>query len=142
MRRASLIAKGRARGHRPTDGLESFAFGATEGGDGHDARKVGDEGHVVNNHRGKLALSGITDLETWDYLSKLLGEQDVDRVSVTDQSGGGHSTSRSQQREPLALADVLRQLPLGSGVLVYGSRPPARVRFRLSNNSSLAGARC
>jgi len=84
---------------------------------------------VVNNHRGKLALSGITDLGTLDYLSKLLGEQDVDRVSVTDQAGGGTSTSWSQQRERLAPADVLRQLPLGSGVLVYGSLPPARVRL-------------
>ncbi len=92
---------------------------------------------VVNNHRSKLALSGITDLGTLDYLSKLLGEQDVDRVSVTDQAGGGHSTSRSQQRERLAPADVLRQLPLGSGVLVYGSLPPARVRFRLTDDSRL-----
>jgi len=92
---------------------------------------------VVNNHRGKLALSGITDLGTLDYLSKLLGEQDVDRVSVTDQAGGGHSTSRSQQRERLAPADVLRQLPLGSGVLVYGSLPPARVGFRLTDDSRL-----
>lgn len=93
---------------------------------------------VVNNHRGKLALSGITDLGTLDYLSKLLGEQDVDRISVTDQAGGGQSTSRSQQRERLAPADVLRQLPLGAGVLVYGSLPPARVQFRLTDISSQA----
>ena len=93
---------------------------------------------VVNNHRGKLALSGITDLGTLDYLSKLLGEQDVDRVSVTDQAGGGTSTSRSQQLERLAPADVLRQLPLGSGVLVYGSLPPARVRFALSRTKVTA----
>ncbi len=92
---------------------------------------------VVNNHRGKLALSGITDLGTLDYLSKLLGEQDVDRVSVTDQAGGGTSTSRSQQLERLAPADVLRQLPLGSGVLVYGSLPPARVRFSLSRTDEV-----
>jgi type IV secretion system protein VirD4 len=83
---------------------------------------------VVNNHRGKLALSGITDLSTLDYLSRLLGDTDIDRVSVTDQAGGGHSTSRSQQRERLAPADALRQLPLGAGVLVYGSLPPARGR--------------
>ncbi len=93
---------------------------------------------VVNNHRGKLALSGITDLGTLDYLSKLLVDADVDRVSVTDQAGGGKSTSRSQQRERLAPADVLRQLPLGSGVLVYGSLPPARVRFRLGNGPARA----
>ncbi len=59
------------------------------------------------------------DLDTLDYLSRLLGEADVDRVSVTDQAGGGTSTSRSQQQERLATADALRQLPPGAGA----SRP-------------------
>jgi len=93
---------------------------------------------VVNNHRGKLALSGITDLGTLDYLSQLLGEHDVDRFSVTDQASGGTSTSRSQQRERLAPTDALRQLPLGAGVLVYGNLPPARVRFRLKPEATSA----
>jgi TraM recognition site of TraD and TraG len=66
---------------------------------------------VVNNHRGKLALSGITDVDTLDYLSRLLGDTDIDRISMTDQAGGGHSTSRSQQRERLAPADALINSP-------------------------------
>ena len=85
---------------------------------------------VLTNHRAKLALSGIADLGTLDYFSKLLGDTDVDRHSVTD-STTGRSTSTSQQRERLAPADALRQLPLGAGLLVYGSLPPARVRFPL-----------
>ena len=85
---------------------------------------------VLTNHRAKLALSGIADLGTLDYFSKLLGDTDVDRYSVTN-STTGRSTSTSQQRERLAPADALRQLPLGAGLLVYGSLPPARVRFPL-----------
>ena len=85
---------------------------------------------VLTNHRAKLALSGIADLDTLDYFSKLLGDTDVDRHSVTN-STTGRSTSTSQQRERLAPADALRQLPLGAGLLVYGSLPPARVRFPL-----------
>lgn len=56
---------------------------------------------VLTNHRDKLALSGIADLGTLDYFSKLLGDTDVDRHSVTD-STTGRSTSTSQQRERLA----------------------------------------
>jgi type IV secretion system protein VirD4 len=87
---------------------------------------------VLTNHRALLALSGISDLETLDRLSRLLGDTEVDRVSVTAQAGGGHSRSTSQQRERLAPADALRQLPIGAGLLVYGSLPPARVKFRLT----------
>jgi TraM recognition site of TraD and TraG len=57
---------------------------------------------VVNNHRGKLALSGITDLGTLDYLSRLLGDTDIDRISVTDQAGGG------TLHQPLAAAGAPR----------------------------------
>lgn len=83
---------------------------------------------VLTNHRGKLALSGIGDLGTLDYFSRLLGETDVDQHSVTD-STSGRSTSTSQQRERLAPAEALRQLPLGQGLLVYGALPAAWVRF-------------
>lgn len=59
---------------------------------------------VLTNHRAKLALSGIADLETLEYFSALLGDTEVDRHSVTD-SAAGRSTSTSQQRERLASAD-------------------------------------
>lgn len=93
---------------------------------------------VVNNHRGKLGLAGISDLETLDYLSRLLGDADVDRASVTRQAGGQRSTSISAQQQRLAPADMLRQLPLGQGVLVYGSTPPAKVKLRRADRGDLA----
>lgn len=93
---------------------------------------------VVNNHRGKLALAGIADLGTLDYLSQLLGDADVDRTSVTRQAAGGQSTSTSTQQQRLAPADQLRQLPLGQGLLVYGSTPAARLQLRRADRGSLA----
>ncbi len=93
---------------------------------------------VVNNHRGKLALAGIADLATLEYLSRLLGDTDVDRTSVTTQAGGGHSTSTSTQQQRLAPADMLRQLPPGKAVLVYGSTPPARLTLRRADRGALA----
>jgi type IV secretion system protein VirD4 len=88
-------------------------------------------GTVLTNHAGLLAFRGIRDLETLNLLSQLLGDADVDRISTTQQAGGGQSTSRSSQRERLAPIDELRQLPVGGGLLIYGSLPPVRVRFRI-----------
>ncbi len=95
---------------------------------------------VVNNHRGKLALAGIADLGTLDYLSRLLGDTEVDRTSVTHQAGGGQSRSTSTQQQRLAPADQLRQLPIGQGLLVYGSTPAARLTLRRADRGTLAAA--
>jgi len=86
---------------------------------------------VLTNHAGLLALRGIRDRETLDLLSFLLGDSEVDRTSTTQQAGGGLSTSTSSQRERLAPADALRQLPIGAGLLIYGSLPPVKVRFTI-----------
>jgi type IV secretion system protein VirD4 len=86
---------------------------------------------VLTNHAGLLALRGIRDRETLDLLSFLLGDGEVDRTSTTQQADGGQSTSTSSQRERLAPADALRQLSVGSGLLIYGSLPPVRVHFRI-----------
>jgi len=91
---------------------------------------------VLTNHAGLLALRGIRDRDTLDLLSFLLGDGEVDRTSTTQQAGGGQSVSTSRQRERLAPADALRQLPIGSGLLIYGSLPPVRVRFKLTPRSA------
>jgi type IV secretion system protein VirD4 len=88
-------------------------------------------GTVVHNHAALLALRGIRDRETLELLSFLLGEAEVDRVSTTAQVGGGRSTSTSTQRESLAPAALLRQMPLGDGLLIYGAIPPVRTHFKL-----------
>lgn len=82
---------------------------------------------LVNNHRAKLALSGIADIPTLDYLSKLLGDAEVERLSYTRQAAGGASSTTSSQHQRLAPADQLRQMRLGQALLVYGAIPPAKL---------------
>jgi type IV secretion system protein VirD4 len=85
---------------------------------------------VVNNHRAKLFLSGISDPSTLDYASHLVGDEDVQLPAVTLGGPGGPSTTRSSSVRKLAPPDVLRRIPPGQGVLVYGDLPPARLQLR------------
>ena len=90
---------------------------------------------VVNNHRAKLFLSGISDPLTLDYASHLIGEEEVVLPSVTlggRGSNGEPSTTHSQSVRRLAAPDVLRRTPPGEAVLLYGDLPPARLRLRTS----------
>ncbi|MGA8726214.1 MAG: type IV secretory system conjugative DNA transfer family protein [Acidimicrobiales bacterium] len=85
---------------------------------------------VVNNHRAKLFLSGISDPSTLDYASHLIGEGEVAVGSTTTGGSGGPSTTRSISVRRLAPPDALRRIVPGEGVLVYRELPPARVRLR------------
>jgi type IV secretion system protein VirD4 len=85
---------------------------------------------VVNNHRAKLFLSGISDPSTLDYASHLIGEEEVLLPATTRGGRGGPSTTRSPSVRRLAPPDALRRIAPGEGVLVYGDRPPARLRLR------------
>ncbi len=84
---------------------------------------------VVNNHRAKLLLSGISDAETTAELSQIIGEAEVARHSTTVDADGRTSATRATHTQPLASA-ALRQLRPFEGVLVYGHLPPARMRLR------------
>jgi type IV secretory pathway TraG/TraD family ATPase VirD4 len=85
---------------------------------------------VVNNHRAKVVLSGISDPATLDHLSHLVGEEEVLQVSTTTSAEGSISTTRSTSPRRLAPADTLRRIRPGHGVLVYGHLPPARLVLR------------
>jgi type IV secretion system protein VirD4 len=85
---------------------------------------------VVNNHRAKVVLSGISDPATLDHLSHLVGEEEVLHVSTTTSAEGGVSTTQSTSPRRLAPADALRRIRPGHGVLVYGHLPPARLVLR------------
>jgi type IV secretion system protein VirD4 len=84
---------------------------------------------VVNNHRAKLFLSGISDPSTLDYASHLVGEEEV-LLPATTTGGSGATTTRSPTLRRLAPPDALRRTPVGEGVLVYGELPPARLQLR------------
>ena len=85
---------------------------------------------VVNNHRAKIVLSGISDTQTLEYASRLLGDEEVMHSSVTRGVQGSLSTTESTAMRSLAPANVLRSIRPGEGILVYGHLPPARLRLR------------
>ena len=85
---------------------------------------------VVNNHRAKLFLSGISDPSTLDYASHLIGDEEVHLDATTAGGRSGPSTTRSPTMRRLAPPDALRRVPPGSGVLVYADLPPARITLR------------
>jgi len=85
---------------------------------------------VVNNHRAKLVLSGISDPATLEYASRLIGEADVPDQTLTIDPNGARSTTRGQRERRLAPDAELRRIRPGEGVLVYGHLPPARIRLR------------
>jgi type IV secretion system protein VirD4 len=85
---------------------------------------------VVNNHRAKIVLSGISDTQTLEYASRLLGDEEVMQSSVTRGAYGSRSTTESMAMRSIAPANVLRSIRPGEGVLVYGHLPAARIRLR------------
>ncbi len=85
---------------------------------------------VVNNHRAKLFLSGISDPETLEYASRLIGDEEVLTRSTTTGGRSGPSTTRAHSARRLAPPDALRRVPPGRAVLVYGDLPPARLALR------------
>ncbi|HTX62613.1 MAG TPA: type IV secretory system conjugative DNA transfer family protein [Acidimicrobiales bacterium] len=85
---------------------------------------------VVNNHRAKLFLPGIADPGTLDFASHLAGDQEIATPSVTRGARGERTITTSSQVRRLLPPDTLRRLPKGSGVLLYGALPPARVRLK------------
>jgi type IV secretory pathway TraG/TraD family ATPase VirD4 len=85
---------------------------------------------VVNNHRAKLVLSGISDPATLEYASRLIGDAEVRDHSVTTDAKGGRSITRSTRERRLAPDAEVRRIPPGTGVLVYGHLPPVRIKLR------------
>ena len=87
-------------------------------------------GTVVNNHRAKLMLPGLSDLDTLDLASVLAGDQETERASVTIDLAGRRSSTTATHWRRLLPPDGARQLPDGHGVLLYGNLAPIRVRLR------------
>jgi type IV secretion system protein VirD4 len=85
---------------------------------------------VVNNHRSKLFLSGISDPATLDYASHLIGDEEPLLPATTSGGAGGPSTTRSPAVRRLAPPGELRRIAPGEAVLVHGSLPPARLTLR------------
>lgn len=86
---------------------------------------------VINNHRAKVVLSGISDTPTLDYISRLIGDETTTETSVTrDDHGSVQSRSEAIRYRALAEPADLRRADTGSGILVYGNLAPARLSLR------------
>jgi type IV secretory pathway TraG/TraD family ATPase VirD4 len=85
---------------------------------------------VINNHRAKVVLSGVSDTPTLDYISRLIGDQAVVESSRSRSPDGRTSTTESTRHRPLAPTADLRRADTGTGVLVYGNFHPARLKLR------------
>jgi type IV secretion system protein VirD4 len=85
---------------------------------------------VVNNHRATLFLSGTSDPRTLDHASHLVGDEELPVPSISRDAGGGRTVTTTMTRRPLLPPEALRQIPAGTGVLVYGALPPVFLSLR------------
>jgi type IV secretion system protein VirD4 len=88
---------------------------------------------VLTNHLTKIVFSGCSDASTLDYVSRLLGDEEVSRRSWSSDVGGGtgrRSVSEAPAREALSPYHLLRQVRPGEAVLIHGTLPPAHLHAR------------
>lgn len=87
-------------------------------------------GTVVNNHRAKLLLPAVSDMDTLDLASRLIGDEEVDRDSHTTDSSGRRSSTTAVNWRRLLPPESACRLEDGHAVLLYGNLPPTKVRLR------------
>ena len=87
---------------------------------------------VLTNHLTKVVFSGCSDPSTLDYVSRLLGEEEVPRRSWSAEVGAGRrrSISEAPSREALTPFHLLRQVRPGEAVLIHATLPPAHLHAR------------
>jgi type IV secretion system protein VirD4 len=87
-------------------------------------------GTVLNNHRAKLVLSGVSDGPTLELASRLAGESDTRESSVTIDDRGRRSTTRASRERRLVTDAQVRLLRPQEAILIYSHLQPSRVRLR------------
>jgi len=85
---------------------------------------------IVNNHRAKIFGTGISDPEALSYVSRIVGVGEFEQRSRTAGERGRRSTTEGDTYRDLVPGNVLRQADPGTGLLVYGHLPPAKIRLR------------
>jgi type IV secretion system protein VirD4 len=78
---------------------------------------------VINNHRARMLMSGVADMETLRYFSDLVGDEEVKQDRTERDS--------PMRRRPLAPADELRQIKPEHALLIYGALRPAMLKLCL-----------
>jgi len=89
-------------------------------------------GSIVNNHRAKMFGAAISDAQTLDYVSRLLGAGEFEQRSVS-RSGGEHDRHSETQADTycdLAPANFVRERKPGTALLVDGELLPVQITLR------------
>ena len=88
-------------------------------------------GTILSYHLSKLFYAGLSDPDSMRYVAGVLGDEEVETLSRTDDLHGGRGSRQiGTSRSPLAAPHVLRQMLPGDALLVHGTLPPAHVRTR------------
>jgi type IV secretion system protein VirD4 len=85
---------------------------------------------IVNNHRAKVFGTGISDADTLSYVSRVLGAGEFEQRSRSTGEKGRSSQTEGDTYRDLAPANLIRERQPGTGLLVYGHLPPAKIRLR------------
>jgi type IV secretion system protein VirD4 len=86
---------------------------------------------VVNNHRAKLFGTGSGDPATLDYVRRVASDAEYRQRSESYGHGlGRDSKTEATTYRPIAPANVVREAPQGSALLLYGHLPPAKIKLR------------
>jgi type IV secretion system protein VirD4 len=86
---------------------------------------------VVNNHGTKVFLAGISDDATLEYVSRLLGEEEVVHVSRSlDRFGTRQSANEAVAVRRVAPMEVVRRVAYNEGVMIHGTLRPAHLFLR------------
>ncbi len=85
---------------------------------------------IVNNHRAKVFGTGISDADTLSYVSRVLGAGEFEQRSRSTGEKGRRSETEGDTYRDLAPANLIRERQPGTGLLVNGHLPPAKIRLR------------
>jgi type IV secretion system protein VirD4 len=83
---------------------------------------------VVNGHTARVFLAGSADFSTLDTTSRMIGEHETHRASVSHLSDGQRSIQESTTETRLAPVDYLRQVAPDAAVVLYGRAPVIRLK--------------
>ena len=86
---------------------------------------------VLTNHLTKMFFGAQSDSDALEYVSRLVGDEEVATASTTTDTYAMRSGSvqDASQRVPLTPANVLRQMEKFTALLIHGALPPAHVRI-------------
>lgn len=85
---------------------------------------------VINGHTARVFLAGSADLSTLDTTSRMIGDHEAYRASVSRSGDGQRSVSESTAERRLAPVEYLRQVPSDTAVVLYGREPVIRLKTR------------